>query len=54
MLGLTSSEYQSPKRVRYRFIGSTDRGGIIYVVMVYNNRGLHIDGHRLQVVTLHE
>ena len=54
MMGLKSTEYQSPKRVQYRFIGNTDRGGVIYVLLAYNNRGLHIDGRRLQVVTLHE
>ena len=54
MLGLRSSEYQKAKRVEYSFSGTTDRPGQLYVVMVYNNRGLHIDGRRLQLVTLHE
>ena len=54
LLGLRAHEYQSPKRVEYRFSGTTDTGGNMYVVLVYNNRGLHIDGRRLQVVTLHE
>ena len=54
LLGLTADEYQKAKRVRYVFSGITDKPGQLYIVMVYNNRGLHIDGRRLQVVTLHE
>ena len=53
-MGLKSHEYQKAKRVEYTFSGTTDRPGQLYVVLVYNNRGLHIDGRRLQVVTLHE
>ena len=53
-MGLRSFEYQKAKRVEYTFSGTTDRPGQLYVVLVYNNRGLHIDGRRLQVVTLHE
>ena len=55
MLGLTPDQYQKAKRVNYVFSGTTDSIlGNLYVVLVYNNRGLHIDGRRLQVVTLHE
>ncbi len=55
MLGLAANEYQKAKRVRYVFSGTTDSiVGDLYIVLVYNNRGLHIDGRRLQVVTLHE
>ena len=54
LLGLRAHEYQKAKRVEYTFSGTTDRPGQLYVVLVYNNRGLHIDGRRLQVVTLHE
>ena len=54
LLGLKADEYQKAKRVRYVFSGTTDDPGQIYIVLVYNNRGLHIDGRRLQVVTLHE
>jgi len=53
-MGLRAHEYQKAKRVEYTFSGSCDRSGNLYIVMVYNNRGLHIDGRRLQVVTLHE
>jgi len=53
MLGLSANEYQKAKRVKYKFSGTTDEPGQLYIVMVYNNRGLNIDGRRLQVVTLH-
>ena len=54
LLGLKADEYQKAKRVRYVFSGTTNDPGQLYIVLVYNNRGLHIDGRRLQVVTLHE
>jgi hypothetical protein len=54
LMGLKSHEYQKAKRVEYTFSGTTDKPGNLYVVLVYNNRGLHIDGRRLQLVTLHE
>ena len=54
LLGLKNFEYQKAKRVNYVFSGTIDRPGTLYVVMVYNNRGLHIDGRRLAMVTLHE
>ena len=54
MLGLQPYEYQKAKRVEYVFSGTTNNPGTLHVVLVYNNRGLHIDGRRLQLVTLHE
>ena len=54
ILGLRSFEYQKAKRVEYTFSGTTERPGQLYIVLVYNNRGLHIDGRRLQLGTLHE
>ena len=54
LLGLKGDEYQKAKRVKYVFSGTTDRPGQLYVVFVYNNRGLHIDGRRLHLVSLHE
>ena len=54
MMGLNAHEFQKAKRVEFTFTGTTDRPGQLYIVLVYNNRGLHIDGRRLQVVTLHE
>ena len=54
LLGLLPYQYQKAKRVNYVLNGITDVPGRLYVVLVYNNRGLHIDGRRLEVVTLHE
>ena len=54
LMGLTHDEYQKPKRVTYRFSGRTSDPGNLYVVVVYNNRGLAVDGRRLQVVTLNQ
>ena len=54
LMGLKSYEYQKAKRVEYTFSGTTDQPGTLYVIMVYNNRGLHVDGRRLATVTLHE
>ena len=54
LLGLRAHEYQKAKRVQYTFSGTTDRDGQLQIVLVYNNRGIHVDGRRLQVVTLHE
>ena len=41
-------------RVRYVFSGRVDGPGNLYILFVYNNRGLHINGRRLATVTLHE
>ena len=54
LMGLKTFEYQKAKRVNFVFSGTCDRPGVLYVILVYNNRGLHIDGRRLQLVTLHE
>ncbi len=54
MLGLQPYEYQKAKRVEYVFSGTTNNPGTLHVVLAYNNRGLHIDGRPLQLVTLHE
>ena len=54
LMGLKVSEYQTPKRVEYNFSGTCDRPGTMYAVFVYNNRGLHIDGRRLAVISMHE
>ena len=53
-MGLNQQQYQKQKRVQYVIRGTLDRPGKIYVVFVFNNRGLHVDGRRLNVVTLHE
>ena len=54
LMGLKQTEYQKQKRVVYTFSGTLNQPGRVYVLFIYNNRGLHIDGRRLNVVTLHE
>ena len=54
LMGLRQNEYQKQKRVVYTFSGTLNQPGRVYVLFIYNNRGLHIDGRRLNVVTLHE
>ena len=53
LMGLKQTEYQKQKRVVYRFSGTINQPGRIYVLFIYNNRGLHIDGRRLNVVSMH-
>ena len=54
LLGLKPGEYQKQKRVNYTISGTLDGPGLVHVLFIYNNRGLHVDGRRLSVVTLHE
>ena len=54
LMGLHAGEYQKQKRVQYTISGTTDQPGRVFVLFIYNNRGLHVDGRRLNVVTLHE
>jgi hypothetical protein len=51
-MGLTRAEYQTVKRVRFRFHGSCNMNGLFNVLFVYNNRGLSIEGPALSVVRL--
>ena len=52
MMGLTASEYQSEKRARFRFQGTVDQIGRVNAVLVYNNRGLYVQGKHMSVVRL--
>ena len=54
LMGLSTRHYQKQKRVEYTISGTLDQPGRVYILFVYNNRGLHVDGRRLNVVTLHE
>ena len=54
LMGLKREQYQKQKRVHYILSGTLDQPGRVYILFVYNNRGLHVNGHRLNVVTLHE
>ena len=50
MMGL--DEYQIEKRTVFRFEGSVDSHSRVTVLMIYNNRGLYIEGKQLSVVRL--
>jgi hypothetical protein len=51
ILGLNvDSDYQKQKRATYRFAGTTDRGGRIHILLIYNNRTLAVKGRQLSVV----
>ena len=52
LMGIERTEYQSLKRVRFRFHGACNLPGELSVVFVYNNRGLNIDGAQLSIVRM--
>ena len=52
LVGLETNEYQKEKRVTYRFSGTLTEPGVLNVMLIYNNRGLFIEGRRLRVVNL--
>ena len=52
LIGITQGEYQKQKRVTYRFSGVLTEPGLLTVMLIYNNRGLCIEGRRLRVVNL--
>ena len=54
MMGFQPHEYQKQKRARYIFSGTLNEPGDVYVIFVFNNRGLHIDGRNIGIVNLHQ
>jgi hypothetical protein len=50
LMGLAPHEYQKEKRVVFRFSGVVDQLAKITTLLVYNNRGLYIQGKQLSVV----
>ena len=44
--------YQGQKRVRYQISGKVDMPGTIYVVMVYTNRALVVQGRTIKVTNV--
>ena len=54
LMGLRVSEYQREKRALFRFHGTVDQKARITVVLIYNNRALHVFGKQLRVVRLTE
>ena len=47
MMGLES--YQTEKRAQFRFNGTVDQIGRVTVLLIYNNRGLYIQGKQLRL-----
>jgi len=54
MMGFKPHEYQKQKRARYVFSGTLNEPGDVYVVFVFNNRGLQIDGRNIGIVNMHQ
>ena len=52
LMGLSRDEYQKVKRVNFRIEGSVNRNGTLSVLLIYNNRGLSIDGAQISVVRI--
>ena len=52
LMELKQSDYQSLRRVRFKFTGTLNMPGKFQVVFVYNNRGLEIDGADIKIVRL--
>lgn len=52
MMGLGS--YQVEKRAKFKFSGTVDQLGMVTTVLIFNNRGLYIQGKHMSVVRLKE
>ncbi len=52
LMGLEMTEYQNEKRALFRFHGTVDQMSRVHVILIYNNRGLHVYGKQMQVVRL--
>ena len=50
MMGIKS--YQKQKRVRYKVSGKVDMPGTVYVVLVYSNRALLVQGRSMTVTNV--
>ena len=51
-MGLQIGEYQKEKRAVFRFSGIVNELCRITVLLIYNNRGLYVEGKQLGVVRL--
>jgi len=54
MMGLSPTEYQLEKRAQFQFKGTVDQLGRVTALLVFNNRGLYIQGKHMSVVRLKE
>jgi hypothetical protein len=52
LMSLTRDEYQRVKRVHFRVEGNVNHVGTLSVLLIYNNRGLSIDGAKLSVMRI--
>jgi len=52
MMGLTPDEYQLSKRAVFEFKGSVDQLGNVTALLIFNNRGLFVQGKQISVVRL--
>jgi hypothetical protein len=52
LMGLTAAEYQLEKRARFQFHGTVDQVGRVTAVLIFNNRGLYVEGKHMSVVRL--
>jgi hypothetical protein len=52
MMGLSLREYQLEKRAQFEFKGTTDQLGRVTVLLIFNNRGLYVQGKHMSVVRL--
>ena len=52
MMGLEMEEYQLEKRAQFLFTGTVDQMGRVTVVLIYNNRGLYVQGKHMSVIRL--
>ena len=52
LMGLTLDEYQLEKRAVFEFKGSVDQLGNVTALLIFNNRGLFVQGKHMSVVRL--
>jgi hypothetical protein len=52
LMGLQIGEYQTEKRAVFRFSGIVNEICRITVLLIYNNRGLYVEGKQLGVIRL--
>jgi hypothetical protein len=52
LMSLSRDEYQRVKRVNFRVEGNVNHIGTLSVLLIYNNRGLSIDGAKLSVMRI--
>ena len=46
--------YQNEKRAKFKFTGKVDQIGRVTAVLIFNNRGLYIQGKHMSIVRLQD